>query len=181
MVNLSTVTMSTATPPVAVAATYDGIEERSVHLKVMQHRIHTGYRTGSASLGLAKPFVTVFGSPYFFDDVTMPNMIRNCALCHVGNAFEIENIDATRAYTVANETPNLQHLGTPAVPAPGTHAPNEPHTAPITAACMGCHDTQAALTHTKQFTTLDNIEQCFPCHGRDGVSPVAEVHGVVLP
>ncbi|GEJ56497.1 multiheme c-type cytochrome [Anaeromyxobacter diazotrophicus] len=180
MVNLSTVTTS-ATTGLPVAATYDGIEERSVHLKVMQHRIHTGYRTGSASLGLAKPFVIVFGSPYFFDDVTMPNMIRNCTLCHVGNAFEIENIDSRQAYTVANETPNLQHQGTPAAPAPSTHSPNEPHTPPITAACMGCHDTQAALTHSRQFTTLDNVEQCLPCHGRDGVSPVAAVHGVSLP
>ena len=173
-VNLSTVTVS-ATTGLPVAATYDGIEERSVHLKVMQHRIHTGYRTGSASLGLAKPFAIYFGNPYFFDDVTMPNMIRNCALCHVGNAFEIENIDATRAYTIANETPNLQHRGT------ADHVPNETRTAPITAACMGCHDTQAALTHSKQFTTLDNVEQCFPCHGRSGISPVASVHGVSLP
>jgi len=102
-------------------------------------------------------------------------MIRNCALCHVGNAFEIENIDATRAYTIANETPNLQHRGT------ADHVPNETRTAPITAACMGCHDTQAALTHSKQFTTLDNVEQCFPCHGRSGISPVASVHGVSLP
>ncbi len=173
-VNLSTVTVSPTTG-LPVAATYDGIEERSLHLKVVQHRIHTGYRTGSASLGLAKPFVTYSGNPHFFDDVTMPTMIRNCALCHVGNAFEIENIDATRAYTTANETPNLQHQGTAA------HVPNETRTAPITAACMGCHDTQAALTHSKQFTTLDNVEQCFPCHGRGGISPVAEVHGVILP
>ena len=173
-VNLSTVTVSPTTG-LPVAATYDGIEERSVHLKVMQHRIHTGYRTGSASLGLARPFAIYFGNPYFFDDVTMPNMIRNCALCHVGNAFEIENIDATRAYTTANETPNLQHQGTAA------HVPNETSTAPITAACMGCHDTQAALTHSKQHTTLDNVEQCFPCHGRGGVSPVAGVHGVIVP
>ena len=160
---------------VNLAATYDGIEERSVHLKVMQHRIHTGYRTGSASLGLAKPFAIYLNGPFFFDDVTMPNMIRNCALCHVGNAFEIENIDATRAYTIANESPNLQHHAT------ADHVPNETSTAPITAACMGCHDTQAALTHSKQSTTLDNVEQCLPCHGRTGISPVAEVHGVILP
>jgi hypothetical protein len=49
-------------------------------------------------------------------------------------------------------------------------------TAPITAVCTACHDSEAALAHAETQTAPDNEEACTVCHmeGRDFA--VSEVH-----
>jgi OmcA/MtrC family decaheme c-type cytochrome len=156
------------------AATFDGIEERSIHLKVLLHRIHTGGRSGSATLEGIAPFV-VYGygqTPYFFDEGGFPNDLADCALCHVGRSYAIEAVPADAPPTTANESASILHAGTAA------HAAAEAASAvpPVQAACLGCHASGAAFLHAARHTTA-GAEQCASCHVRGGTS-VDAVHGI---
>jgi OmcA/MtrC family decaheme c-type cytochrome len=104
-----------AAPPVSTQAwtyaTADGIEERSINLKTMIHRIHTGERTGAASLEGIEPFVIHSGpsSPSFLSDARFPGDLANCEHCHEPGTWRPEAIPATAAPTVANEAANIRH------------------------------------------------------------------------
>ncbi|HYD55057.1 MAG TPA: OmcA/MtrC family decaheme c-type cytochrome [Gemmatimonadaceae bacterium] len=158
---------------VALGATYDDVEERSIHFKTMIHRIHTGARTGSAELGLSDPLVWFGfrGSVNFLGHVEYPRELAQCTVCHTGRTYRIESIPADAPATVANESATLLHSATPA------HAAAEARRLPVTAACTSCHDTGAALAHAAR-NTIDGRENCTVCHGRDGYLSVDEVHGV---
>lgn len=164
---------------VDLGSTFDGIEERSIHFRSLIHRIHTGARTGSAELDVARPFV-VYGfhlpgqpvSPSFFDDVRFPNDLANCTLCHQGGTHEIESVPAGARATVANETATIQHAGTAA------HGPSEATRPPVQAACLGCHDTGAAQLHA-QSHTVSGVEQCVQCHGQQNALLSVDIaHGL---
>ena len=156
-----------------LAGTYDDIEERSIHFKVLIHRIHTGDRTGSAELDLARPMVVYGfrGSVNFLDEVRFPGDLASCSLCHAAGTFEIESVPEDARPTVANENATLLHKGSPA------HAASESGVLPVTAACMGCHDTGAAQSHA-QTNTIEGREQCAVCHGKNGFMSVDQVHGL---
>lgn len=156
-----------------LGGTYDDIEERSIHFKVLVHRIHTGNRTGSAELDLARPMVVYGfrGSVNFLDDVEFPGDLANCNLCHAGQTYRIEAVPPGAQPTVSNETATIQHKATPA------HAAAEPRVLPVTAACMGCHDTGAAQAHAAT-NTIGGRENCAVCHGRNGFMSVDMVHGL---
>ena len=159
---------------VALATTFDDIEERSIHFKVMIHRIHTGDHTGSAELDVARPFVVYGfgGTPNFFDDVRFPGNLANCTLCHVNGTYAIESLPKTALATTANETATVQHSATPAPAASETRTP------PITAACMGCHDTGAAAAHA-QSETFSGTERCADCHALNAPTlGVKAAHGL---
>ncbi len=111
------------------------------------------------------------GSLNFLDDVEFPNDLSNCNVCHAAGTFEIESIPAGASPTIANENATLLHKGTAA------HPSNDPTTLPVTAACMGCHDTPAALAHA-QTNTINGQEQCSVCHGKNGFMSVVQVHGL---
>ncbi len=164
-----------ASGDVDLLATYDGIEERSVHFKVLVHRIHTGARAGSAELSGIEPFAVYgFTGVRFFDEVEFPNDLRNCALCHEGPTFTIESVPAGAAPTRANESPTLLHAGTVA------HGAAEQGTPPVQAACLGCHATGPARLHAAGHTA-SGVEQCRTCHGGTGSLSVYGVHGVAPP
>lgn len=167
-------------------ATMDGIEERSIHLKTMIHRIHVGEREGAASLEGIRPFAiygmvyTVTGAPsvYFFDDVRFPGNLANCELCHYPNTWTIEAIPAGAAPTTANERGTILHTGTSAKPAVATHtSTSEPKVLPITAACTSCHTSGAAVDHAAGKTS-GGVEQCVSCHGESGADSVRRWHAV---
>jgi OmcA/MtrC family decaheme c-type cytochrome len=168
---------------VNLAGTFDGIEERSIHLKVLVHRIHTGGRSGAAALDLIQPYLVYgFGtSPLFFDDVRFPGDLRDCTLCHEARSYLLEAVPAGALPTIANEGPTLRHvstldaLGNPVLPT-STHAPGEPSTPPLQAACLGCHATGAALLHSASHT-VSGVEQCAQCHSRGSLS-VDVSHGL---
>jgi len=158
--------------------TLDDIEERSVHFKVLMHRIHTGARVGTASMGLSQP-LTAYGWPggadqaIFYDEITMPRDLSDCAMCHNGPTYEIENVlPGLQQPTLANETDDRLHAGT------AVHAAIEPSTPPIQAACRGCHNTRANVSHTSLYTTVEGVEQCMPCHGRNGTSALTVGHAI---
>jgi OmcA/MtrC family decaheme c-type cytochrome len=151
-----------------LGGTFDNVEERAIHFKVLVHRIHTGDRSGSAELDLARPFVVYGfgGSVNFFDGVRFPNDLANCRLCHQNKSYTVESVPADAQPTVANETSTIQHKGTPA------HGPGEAQVPAVQAACMGCHDTGAAKLHAQQNA------QCAVCHGLGHFMSVDTVHGL---
>ncbi|HET9554883.1 MAG TPA: OmcA/MtrC family decaheme c-type cytochrome [Anaeromyxobacteraceae bacterium] len=152
--------------------TYDGVEERSIHLKVMVHRIHTGEGQGPATLATVEPHVVYGygGSPYFFDDVAYPNRLADCTACHAADTFALEAIPAGAAPTVANETASIRHAATAA------HVAGEPRTLPIAAACLSCHADAFGRDHAAR-NTSGTTERCAQCHSR-GTTGVREVHGL---
>jgi len=156
---------------VNLGATYDGLEERSLHFKVMIHRIHTGGRKGPASLEGIAPFV--MGRGNFFDGI-FPNDLRNCTLCHEGKSYLVEAIPTGAPPTIANETPTIQHPANSAV-----HSEGEPSVPPIQAACTGCHATGATFAHVES-KTVGGVETCAQCHAKGTVS-VEVVHGLAPP
>jgi OmcA/MtrC family decaheme c-type cytochrome len=171
---------------VNLAGTYDGIEERSIHFKLLVHRIHTGGRSGSAALDLVQPYV-VYGygaGPNFFDDVEFPNQLADCTLCHEGRSYAIDGMPADAPPTIANETPTLRHLpttdalGTP-VPPTYLHAAGEPAIPAVQASCLSCHGTGDSALHAATYT-LSGVEQCAQCHSRGSVS-VDVAHGLAAP
>lgn len=159
----------TAAGLVDLGASLDGIEERSVHFKVMVHRLHTGERTGSASLEGIAPFV--IGSSYL-DEVRFPNDLANCTVCHTGTTFHVDAVPADAPPTVANETATVRHAANSAA-----HAAGEPALPPIQAACTSCHATGATFAHVAA-KTVRGVETCAQCHVK-GALAVGVVHGLV--
>lgn len=166
-------------------ATLDGIEERSIHMKTMVHRIHVGEREGAASLEGIRPFViygyrsiaTAKPNPYFFDDVRFPGELANCELCHLPDAWTIEAIPATAQPTTANERGTIAHTGTSAAPATAAHKSTEPKQLPVTATCLSCHTSGAAVDHAASKTS-GGVEACGDCHGEGGAESVRKHHAV---
>jgi OmcA/MtrC family decaheme c-type cytochrome len=169
-----------STPPaVDVAATADGLEERSVHLKVMIHRIHRG-----SGLELTRPLAIYgFSGPVFFTPAAESGVVRfgglpepardRCASCHEGDTYLLERMPPGAAGTLANETPTPRHAGT------GAHAEGEPRIPPMTAACISCHDTPFAVDHASQFAPpRAPAERCVECHGQGAVRAVDAVHEI---
>ncbi len=161
---------------VNLAATVDGIEERSIHFKVMIHRIHTGGREGAASLEGIEPHVVYAygGTPQFFDEGIFPKDLRDCTACHVGKSYLVDAVPADAPPTVANETATVRHA-----PSSAAHAAGEPATPPIQAACTGCHATGATFAHVEA-KTVGGVETCAQCHAKGTVS-VEVAHGLAPP
>jgi hypothetical protein len=155
-------------------ASYDGIEERTIHFKVMIHRIHTGERTGAASLEGIAPFVVYgFSGPNFFDEGLFPNDLRNCTACHAGQSYLVEAVPAGAPPTIANETATDRHAANTSA-----HSSGEPATLPIQAACTGCHTAGATSAHVAA-KTLNGVETCAQCHGAKGAQATEVVHGLL--
>jgi OmcA/MtrC family decaheme c-type cytochrome len=161
-------------------ATADGIEERSISLKTMIHRIHTGEREGAASLEGIRPFVIHAGAsrPAFLDDVRYPNDLANCEVCHRPGSWRIEAVPATAAPTTANERATILHTGTAATLAKPAHtSSSELKVLAVTSACLTCHTNGAAKEHAAANTVM-GVEQCITCHGEAGAQSVRAVHAV---
>jgi OmcA/MtrC family decaheme c-type cytochrome len=159
--------------PVVLANTFDGLEERSIDMKVMIHRFHSGGREGSASLEAIEPLV-VYGvgkSPFWFADGAFPGDLRKCTTCHEGQSYRIDVMPADAPPTIGNETSTIMHAQ-----GQRDHSPGEPAMLPIHAACVGCHATGFTDRHAVEHT-VDGVEQCASCHLR-GASSVDVAHGL---
>lgn len=150
--------------------TYDNIEERSIHFKVMIHRIHTGEGQGTARIEVAAPHVV---SGVFLDDIRFPNRLANCTLCHAGTTWLIEGQPVDAAPTTANETATIAHS------AGAAHGPGDAVLLPVTATCVSCHGTAYAYDHAARYTR-DGVEQCAQCHTK-GALGVPAAHGLAAP
>ncbi len=143
-----------------LSTTYDGVGQKSLQLKMIVHRIHTGGRRGSASLEAIQPVLT--GT--FFEGL-FPNDLRNCTVCHAGKSYLVESVPGDAAPTVANETadPSLNGLV---------------RTPPVQAACVACHATGATFAHVAT-KTAKGVETCPQCHGAKGAKSTEVVHGLL--
>jgi len=134
----------------------------SIDFKRMVHRIHTGE-------DLTHDY-TIYGfnhSVNTFNDVRFPGDRRDCQKCHTTvNGVGTEQVSETPPPgLLATQTPRdwytpMQHYA---------------------AACLGCHDSQAAAAHavtmTATFPGTGNVaEACATCHGPDGAFSVDQVH-----
>ncbi|MBL8214403.1 MAG: OmcA/MtrC family decaheme c-type cytochrome [Bryobacterales bacterium] len=111
----------------------------------MAHAIHRGE-------ALANPYV--IGTTNF-QEVLYPGDLRNCNACHVNNSHLPENVGAK-----AN------------VSTPGRFVRSTP---PITAACIGCHDTRSTAAHAAA-NTNEIGESCATCHSGASQFSVTAVH-----
>lgn len=166
--------------------TGDGIEERSIQLKTMIHRIHTGEREGPASLEGIRPFAIQTGASRYslLDDVKFPNDLGNCEVCHLRDTWRIEAVPSTAAPTMAHEAASLVHLplidpgtGTMTAPASQAHDPSEAIPA-VVAACLSCHTNGAAADHAAAQTSAEGVPLCASCHGESGAESVRKWHSV---
>jgi len=124
----------------------------SIDFKRMIHRIHTGEE-------LTQDF-TIYGfngSVNNFNDVRFPGDRRDCATCHTNDSQQVaENADPRWLATVTQRD---------------WYSPQH-HNA---AACLGCHDSQAAAAHAFVMTAPFG-EACATCHGPDADFAVDKVH-----
>jgi OmcA/MtrC family decaheme c-type cytochrome len=123
----------------------DGTSGQSVNFAWQIHSIHRGEN-------LANPYV--LGTTNY-QDVRFPGDLRDCSTCHVGNSYLVENVGAKA--TVAS---------------PGGFTKT---TAPISAACQGCHDDIATASHALANTTVLG-ESCAACHSATEEFSVDRVH-----
>ncbi len=159
-----------------LAKTYDGVEERSIHFKVMIHRIHTGGRSGPAELSSLRPYVSYgrYGSFRFRDMGGFPGDLQRCTLCHLDGTYRVESVPIDSPPTLANETATIRHSASSA------HGAAEPATPPISAACTSCHATAYAISHAAR-QTGNGKEACVSCHGVMGAQSVDKVHALPIP
>jgi OmcA/MtrC family decaheme c-type cytochrome len=194
---------------VEVAATADGVEERSIQLKHLIHRIHTGHAMFDGSAEQPGPEAApdlpyaIYGfrtNLFLFDEVRVPEEARmRCSSCHEGETWLLESIPASALPTVSNEPtflllePLQAYLGAdPADPAAKPPAPihvgvpvhdpsggTEPKQNPMMSACVSCHTSPFALTHARAESPAPGQERCLLCHGEGQVAPVRAVHAAV--
>jgi OmcA/MtrC family decaheme c-type cytochrome len=124
----------------------------SIDFKRLIHRIHTGEE-------MTQNF-TIYGfggSVNNFNEVRFPGDRRVCTICHVDGTQQVQ------------ETMPPGRL--PTVTARDYYSPQQP----TAAACLGCHDTQAAAAHAFVMTAPFG-EACAVCHGPDTDFAVDKVH-----
>ena len=132
----------------------DQLPVESIDFKRMIHRIHTGEE-------LTHDFTIYgFGTPPSvnnFNEVRFPGDRRDCETCHAAGTEEL--------------------VGTPPAGWLATATPRDWYTPMLhnAAACLGCHDTQAAAAHAF-LNTAPFGEACAVCHGPDGEQAVDKVH-----
>jgi OmcA/MtrC family decaheme c-type cytochrome len=121
-----------------------------IDFKRMIHRIHTGEE-------LSNDF-TIYGfgnAKINFNEVRFPGDRRDCTTCHVGNTYTLP----LQKDLLQVKTP--RDYWTP--------------TAPIAAACLGCHDSTEAAAHAYVNTTSFG-ESCAVCHKEGADYAVSKVH-----
>jgi OmcA/MtrC family decaheme c-type cytochrome len=123
----------------------DGTSKQSVNYAWQIHSIHRGEN-------LQNPYV--LGTTNY-QEVRFPGDLRVCTTCHVNDSYQVDNVGAVSS-----------------VASPGGF--NTP-TAPISAACQGCHDDVYTAGHAL-VNTNSTAESCRVCHGKSSEFSVDKVH-----
>jgi OmcA/MtrC family decaheme c-type cytochrome len=123
----------------------DGTSKQSVNFATQIQSIHRGEN-------LANPYVL---GTTTYQEVRFPGDVRDCSSCHVGGSYQVDNVGAKAM-----------------VASPGGFTPT---TAPVSAACLGCHDDQATASHALMNTSALG-ESCVICHGQKSDFSLDKVH-----
>lgn len=139
--------------PDRVPATLGGpynVPPQSISFQMLIHRIHTGEE-------LTRDFTIYRTRGVFnFNEIVFPGDQRNCDKCHVNNSYLLPLPSTNTRVTAPREF--FSPLG------------------PTAAACLGCHDSQAAANHAILNTDDTLREACATCHGKNRKFDVAVVH-----
>jgi OmcA/MtrC family decaheme c-type cytochrome len=145
--------------PKAVDSQYRPAPENpptSIDFQILIHRIHTG-----ADLHENYTVYGFGGSVDNFNKVLYPGDRRDCVKCHVDETFTVP----LPAGVIPSVTPRFYYNPTP----------------PISAACLGCHDSITDAAHA--FVNTANlgasqspVESCPVCHGEGSGFAVTIVH-----
>jgi OmcA/MtrC family decaheme c-type cytochrome len=128
------------------------------------------------------------GLYYNWSEVTFPNDIGNCLVCHDENTYDLplaENVLMTTNRTTG--VANGQDATTAAVRDARKTVPNATDwvITPATGACYSCHDSADTVAHMEALggaidknrsDVLGYVENCVACHGPGSILPVGEVH-----
>jgi OmcA/MtrC family decaheme c-type cytochrome len=123
----------------------DGTSKQSVNMSVQIHSIHRGEN-------LTNPYV--LGTTNY-QEIRFPGDLRACGTCHLPGTYMVENVGAKAM-----------------VASPGGFTAT---TAPISAACQGCHDDIGTASHALANTTVLG-ESCTACHSAGEAFSVDRVH-----
>ncbi|MBI3667684.1 MAG: OmcA/MtrC family decaheme c-type cytochrome [Acidobacteria bacterium] len=128
----------------------DQMPAESMDLAVLVHKIHTGEnRVWRSIYGIG-------GIEDGYDTVRFPGDRGNCEACHVNGSEQLPLPAGLLPVLNPNEIPNPRGKAS--------------------AACLGCHDTQAAHAHALVNTSSILGESCDVCHGQDAEFSVSRVH-----
>jgi OmcA/MtrC family decaheme c-type cytochrome len=144
----------------------------SIDFKRMIHRIHTGEELTQADPETCKEnpdtpgCFTIYGfggSVNNFNEVRFPGDRRDCEKCHAPDTQQVA------------ENPDPRWI--PTVTQRDFYSPQQHYAA----ACLGCHDSQAAAAHAFSMTVVfpgsgTTAEACATCHGPDADFSVDKVH-----
>jgi OmcA/MtrC family decaheme c-type cytochrome len=175
----------------------------SANAKDFIHSLHAG-RVRS------QPFTWQIAAGYTFWDVEFPNRLNNCLSCHKAGTYDLSAVatqaavdnmlwSTTATGNLLATTSSVYAVGTiygtgfsyNAVSGVTTAAQgNTLVTSPITAACIACHDSNAAYSHMDlmggSFYQLRSSmptgplavgESCLVCHGPGNIADIKAVHG----
>jgi OmcA/MtrC family decaheme c-type cytochrome len=149
-----------------------GLDDTSVDMKYMIHRIHASGATGV-------PYeVCGFGNSTHIYNVVYPGKLNNCEGCH--KAGEYYPVDPAEVLGTTVDTG--ADLATPT---------DDVAISPNSSACSGCHTSELAKNHMEQNggdfsatkaadSTLisSGAETCALCHGEGRSADVTVVHGI---
>ena len=130
----------------------------TVLFRNLVHRIHTGE-------DLEQPFVIFGGAPANPQPVDLravhafPGGRANCNVCHQPGTFSI--------------SPALERSSPMTVEMNGVTVRQVP---PVTAACIGCHDSARAVAHAASQSPPQGVETCATCHGPGRPFSVSATH-----
>lgn len=195
---------TTAPTPEFAALTFP---ETSNNFKDMIHGIHAG---GTRTY----PFRDVRGDRLAVingEEIAFPNMLGNCEACHISQqsytpdavsalgAKALPSTHVTRNAALAGGTQTAANVSAARRTVPN---PEDLVVAPITAACVSCHDKPLAKAHMQangaqlgaaltdpSFTDMgverslrpSSTEQCLLCHGVGKVADVVTMHAASRP
>lgn len=136
-----------------------------------------------------------------FWDVTYPGYLADCQQCHLPGTYDFSAsqytandgalVDSLLFSVAASGTVVDNFAKSPYAPAGSYSGDAVLVTSPITAACIACHDSDAARYHmlgnggtfyAPRSSVKDgagnviNTEQCLVCHAKGKIAPIGEVH-----
>ena len=155
----------------------------SVDFKLMIHRIHTGEHLSQPYVLGGNPSPTVAnpaGTPVDFSEVRYPGIQGNCKQCHLDGTWALGDgpglLSTREQVRLCVEAPAAD---ADALCGAASWVPTSTRTfAPAAAACLGCHDSEAAGAHAELNTTASGVEACVVCHGPGSEADVSRVHPI---